>query len=162
MNHDFGWKTCYLKAFPVFCGCCGDHTTNPGRGGGWGEKRLHWYACGSVCFLARNEKETTKAIICRLPLPGTLLKAVHPTAVLILWLLTQFSWKNDNSEHHYKCPCSTQIFCSHLFKNISLLLLFLMLVFPLALLPLLFPSLSCSRKKTLLFMPAQCHSLSYF
>lgn len=85
MNHVFGQKICYLKAFSVFCGCWGEHATNPGRGEDR-NKRLHWYACGSSYLLARNKKKTPKAIICRSPLPGTLLKAAHPTAVLILWL----------------------------------------------------------------------------
>lgn len=145
MNHDLRWKTCYLRTFSVFCGCWQGACNKPRERGRLRKKRLHWYGCGSIYFLARNKKKTTKAIIFRLSLPGTLLKAAHPTAVLILWLLSQFPWKNDNSERHYKCPCSTHI-C--LFKNISLLHLFLKLLFPLVL-PPPFPSLSCSGKNTL-------------
>lgn len=134
-----GHSQCFVAA--------GGAGNKPWERGRLSKKRLHWYACGSIYFLARNKKKTTKAIICRLSLPGTLLKAAHPTAVLVLWLLSQSPWKNDNSEHHYKCPCSTHIFHARLFTNISLLLLFLILFFPLVL-PPPFPSLSCSEKNT--------------
>lgn len=125
-----------------------------------GKERLHWYSCGSVCFLARNKEKTTKAIICRWPLPGTLRKAAHPTAVSILWLLTQFSWKNDNSEHHYKCPAPPRSSALVFFLKHCLLFLFSILVFPLVLLLLWFPSLSCSGK-SIFVHSSRCHSLSF-
>ena len=48
------------------------------------ENEVPLICCGSVYFLVRKKKRTTKAITCRSPLPGTLLKAAHPTVVLIL------------------------------------------------------------------------------
>lgn len=86
VNHDLGWKVCYFKTFSSALWLLGWACNRPWERGRLRKERLHWYACDSICLLARNKKKTTKAIICRSPLPGTLSKAAHPTAFIILWL----------------------------------------------------------------------------
>lgn len=131
MNNNFGWKTCYPKASQYFIAgesnAAGEHATNLEIGEDWGEKRIHWYSCSSIYFLARNKKQTTKAIIVRSPLSGILLKTVHLTPVVILWLtLDSFLLK----EWHYRAsvwvslldpdlpfsPLFKKYFCSFIFN----------------------------------------------
>lgn len=132
MNHDFGWKTCYLKAFPGFCGCQGEHQQAPGEVKTEGKEapliclRLH-------LFLSKKQEGNHKSHNGQVSITRDTPEGSTSTAALILWPLTQFSRKDGSPGHPWHpppCPgLPSQPSCS----NGSWSLLSSVLVFPLVL-----------------------------